>query len=147
VPAYICNVLKSVVFAALLSLCLKGYAQSDPVPESGGGLYSINADEVLVDATGNTTTYKGNARVVVANLVIEADSISITTRDGLPSRVAAAGSPVRFSEQVPKKNINGTAKEIVFDVSELRLTLVDYSIADPAGNNMKGKKASFVLSP
>ena len=139
--------MKSAAFAALLVLCGSSLAQTDSITDEGGGLYSINADEVVTDVTGDTTTYQGNARVTVANLVIEAESVSITKRNGLPSRIAAAGTPVSFSEKVPGKNFSGTAREIIFDVADLKLTLFDYSIADPSANNMKGKKASFTLSP
>ena len=141
------QIVKSTFFQILLVFCLFATTHAETTVSNPSELYSINADEVIVDAAGGTTTYQGNARVIVANLVIDAESIAITTVNGLPSRISAVGSPISFSEQVPSKNINGTAREIVFDVSELKLTLVDYSIADPSGNNMKGKKASFTLSP
>ena len=85
--------------------------------------------------------------MTVSNLVVEADTIAIATRDGLPMRIEADGRPIRFYEQVKERNIDGTAARVVFEVPELRLTLFDYSILDPSGNNMKGKKASFELSP
>lgn len=110
-------------------------------------LYSINADRVQVDDSSGTVTYAGNAKVIVSNVVIEADSISIVKQNGLPLRIEAHGNPIRFQEKVPRNNINGIAKEVTFSVAELKLTLVDYSITDPAGNNMKGKKASFILAP
>ena len=141
------QIVKSTVFQILLVFCLVATAYAETTVSNPSELYSINSDEVIVDAADGTTTYQGNARVIVANLIIEAESIAITTVNGLPSRISATGSPISFSEQVPSKNINGTAREIVFDVRNLKLTLVDYSIADPSGNNMKGKKASFTLSP
>ena len=116
--------------------------------DSGGELYSINADQVLVDAENGTTTYKGNARVIVSNLIIEADSISILMHEsGLPAKITASGDPIRFQEKKPRRNIRGTAKEVTFVVAELKLTLIDYAITDPDGNNMKGKKASFIMEP
>ncbi len=139
--------MKFFVLTAMLCVSLNAYAQNEVAGSESGDLYSINADDVIVEDSGNTTTYRGNAKVVVANLVIEADSISITIRGGLPSRISAQGNPITFREQEPKQNINGTAREVVFIVADLKLTLSDYSIFDPSGNNMKGKKASFILSP
>lgn len=139
--------MKPFVFAGLLSLCLGAFTQNEVTGSESGGLYSIHADDVITDDSGNTTTYQGNAKVVVANLVIAADTISVTSNGGLPSRIAARGNPITFSEQVPRQGINGTAREVIFIVAELKLTLSDYSIVDPSGNNMKGKKASFILSP
>ena len=130
------------IFTSLMLLCLCATAQS-----TSTDLYSINADDVLVDDENNVITYKGNATVTVANLIIEADSIAITSQNGLPLKIEATGNPIRFYEQTPKQNINGTATGITFDVAELKLTLIEYSILDPSGNSMKGKKASFVLSP
>ena len=101
----------------------------------------------MVDNENDVTTYKGNATVTVANLIIEADSIVITSLNGLPSKIEATGDPIKFYEQTPKQNISGTATGVSFDVAELKLTLIEYSILDPSGNSMKGKKASFVLSP
>lgn len=139
--------MKIFMFAALAAHCLIAFAQNDSTSSGGSDLYSISADEVIVDDANETTTYQGNARVVVANLLIEADSISIEKNGGFPVRITATGAPIRFGEQVPKQNINGTAMEVAFDVPAMKLTLIDYTIADPSGNNMKGKKASFVLSP
>ncbi len=143
--------MKPLAAAALLSICLAASAQSVPPSGDGGtgpgSLYSIDADTVDFDDATGTTVYRGNARVVVANLVIEADAISITDGGGLPSKIAAEGSPIRFRELEPKQNISGTATAVTFLVNELKLTLVDYSIVDPSGNRMQGKKASFVLSP
>lgn len=139
--------MKPLLLAVWCSLCLTAHAQTVPAPAAESDLYSVTSDQVVNDPESDTTAYMGNARVVVANLFIEADSITIARRDGLPSRITASGSPIRFGERVPKQNINGTAREMVFDVPELKLSLVDYSIVDPSGNTMKGKKASFVLSP
>ena len=116
--------------------------------DNANDLYSIDAEQIVHDAETNTITYKGNARVIVSNLIIEADSISIVKHlSGLPSKIMASGDPIRFQEKKPKNNINGTAREVTFVVAELKLTLTDYSITDPKGNNMKGKKASFILAP
>ena len=139
--------MKYSIFTSLMLLCLCATAQSTSVQSTPTDLYSINADDVLVDNENNVITYKGNATVIVANMIIEADSIVITSLNGLPLKIEATGDPIRFYEQIPKKNINGTATGVTFDVAELKLTLIEYSILDPSGNNMKGKKASFVLSP
>ena len=109
--------------------------------------YSINADDVINDVQNNAIIYQGNAKVVFSNLVLEADSISIFKHNGFPSKITAVGNPIKFHEKVPKQHINGTAKEATFFVPELKLIVIEYSITDPTGNNMKGKKASFVLAP
>jgi len=134
--------MKYSAFGLLMCWCISVGAQSAP-----SDLYSIKADDVQIDSTTGVTTYNGNARVTVANLIIEAETISITMQNGLPSKIVASGTPIKFHEQVPEKNINGTATGVTFDVAELKLTLLEYSILDPSGNRMKGKKASFVLSP
>jgi len=121
--------------------CLAAFAQSD-----SNDLYSISADNVNADDENGVTTYEGNARVVVSNLIIEADSISIFEQNGLPSSIEASGSPIKFYEQEPRKNISGTAQQVSFLVTELRLTLTEHSIVDPSGNNMKGKKLSINLA-
>jgi lipopolysaccharide transport protein LptA len=133
--------------AVLLALGSIPFAPAEQTHSAPNDLYSIEADEVVVDAANEVTTYRGNATVTVANLIIEADSIALFGLPGIPSKIAAVGSPISFREQVPKQNINGTAREIVFVLAELKLTLSDYSIVDPAGNRMTGKKASFLLSP
>lgn len=140
------KIVKPLVLAVLMFIYVGAAAQSD-APPNAGDLYSINADDVVVDNDNGVKTYSGKATVVVANLIIEADSISIFGLDGIPSKIEAKGNPISFREQVAKQNFNGTAREVTFVVSELKLTLSDYSITDPSGNNMKGKKASFVLSP
>ena len=109
--------------------------------------YSINADDVITDSENNAVIYQGNAKVVFSNLVLEADSISIFKHNGFPSKITAVGNPIKFHEKVPKQHINGTAKKATFFVPELKLTVIEYSITDPTGNNMKGKKASFVFAP
>lgn len=134
--------MKTTCGALLFTFCLSCFAQSGP-----NDLYSIDADLVEVDDQNQIKMYTGNARVVVANLVIEADSISIYEQGGFPSRIEATGSPIVFREQVPKKNISGTATSASFQVSELRLTLTEYSIVDPTGNNMKGKTLNLILAP
>ena len=133
--------IKKIVLGFYLVACTSIFAQSQSMD-----LYSIDADEVITDSDDNAVIYKGNARVVVSNLVIEADSISIFKQDGLPSKITAVGSPIKFHERVPRQHINGTAKQVTFIVPELKLTVIEYSIKDPTGNNMKGKKASFILA-
>jgi lipopolysaccharide transport protein LptA len=132
--------MKPAVFLLLTALCTPVCAQTDATP-----LYAIEADHIRT--IDGVTEYQGNARVTVSNLVIEADSISIAQLGGIPVKIEAAGDPLKFYETVPKQNINGTAKTVVFLVPELKLTLTDYVITDPGGNAMKGKKASFVLAP
>ncbi len=83
---------------------------------------------------------------MVSNLVIEADSVSVFSQGGLPARIEASGNPISFKEKVPKDNISGTALSVTFDVAELKLTLTEYSIVDPTGNNMKGRTLSIVLT-
>ncbi len=132
-------------FSAAVLLLLSfttSYSQDD-----AAGSYAVDADQVLIDETNGTITYAGNARVVVANLVIQADSISIVNQNGLPAKITASGDPIRLQEQVRKTSFNGTARQVTFLLAELKLTLIDYSITDQAGNSMKGKKASFVFAP
>ena len=126
-----------------LLLCLSAVVWSQSLSD----LYSITADDIQSNAESGVTTYRGNAEVIVANMIIQADEIAITAPGGIPSKIEATGSPIKFHEQVPDKNIQGTAREVSFDVAELRLTVIEYSITDPAGNNMKGKKISFILTP
>ena len=133
---------KSIALALLLATCTSPFAQGQ-----SSDAYSINAEEVITDNTNNAVIYRGNAKVVFSNLVIQADSISIFKQNGFPSKITAVGNPIKFYEKVPKQHINGTAKEATFSVPELKLTVIEYSITDPNGNNMKGKKASFVLAP
>ena len=114
---------------------------------NAGDLYSIDADQVKIDEVKGTITYAGNARVVVANLIIEADSITIVKHNGLPAKITASGNPIMVQEQIPRKNFSGTAKQMTFLLMEFKLTLIDYSITDQTGNNMKGKKASFIFAP
>jgi len=123
----------------LLALCLAtpSWAQDK------NGSYSINAD--TVDSHNGVTTYKGNVKVEVSNLVIEADTISIFGDGALPSRIEANGNPLRFRREAPADNLSGTAQKIIFSVPELKLTLIDYVVTDPSGNSMKGKQATFVL--
>lgn len=133
---------RAVVAFFVLFFSASTYSQDD-----SQDLYSIDAEQVQVDDKNGTVIYKGNARAIVSNLIIEADSISIVKQNGLPSIISARGDPIRFQEKVPRHNINGTAREVTFSVTELKLTLIEYSITDPTGNNMKGKKASFILAP
>ena len=124
----------------LTMLCVQALGQ-----DSADALYSIVADKVLTE--DGVTTYQGNAKVTVYNIVIEADSISITQLGGIPVDIEATGNPLKFYETEPVQNISGTAKAALFSVPELKLTLTDYVLTDPDGNAMKGKKASFVLKP
>ena len=133
---------KLIAVSVLLLSGAAAFGQGD-----GGDLYSIDADQVTINEVNGTITYAGNARVVVANLIIEADSISIIKHNGLPAKITASGDPIRLQEQVPRKNFSGTAKQMTFLLMEFKLTLIDYSITDQTGNNMKGKKASFVFAP
>ncbi|MDZ7839558.1 MAG: LptA/OstA family protein [Gammaproteobacteria bacterium] len=113
--------------------------------QNGNGLFSITADTVRSDSDSNVTTYEGDARAEVLDLVIEAETIAIFGADGSPSRIEASGSPLRFHRRQSTDDFSGTAARIVFVLPELKLTLSDYVIRDPSGNNMKGGKATFVL--
>lgn len=110
-------------------------------------LYSVDADTVNVDESEGVTTYQGNARAKVANLVIEADTILVFRDRDTPTRVEASGSPLKFHQKSSSDSLSGTAQQIVFSIAELKLTLLDYSFADATGNKMSGQKATFVLSP
>lgn len=134
------KIMKIAALILLMALCAQVLAQTDT-----DSLYSIVADNI--QTSDGVTTYQGNAKVTVSNIVIEANAISITKLVGIPVKIEAMGDPLKFYEGVPKQNINGTARSAVFLVSELKLTLTDYVITDPGGNAMKGKKASFVLAP
>lgn len=133
--------MKSTLILFLLCIAAPLWAQN------GNELYSITADTVRSDGGGNVTTYEGDARAEVLDLVIEAETISITGTDGSPSRIEASGSPLRFHRRQSTDDFNGTAARIVFSLPELELTLTDYVIRDSSGNNMKGGKATFVLDP
>lgn len=124
-----------------LLLCL---AAPLPAQEAGNG-YSIDADTIDSDASAGVTTYQGNARAEIGQLAIEADSITITHGDGLPSKVEADGDPVSFERRASDDSFSGSAGRIVLQVAERKLTLFDYAIVDQSGNSMKGGKASFVL--
>lgn len=125
----------------MLLLCLAA-----PLPaQEGGNRYSIDADTVNSDDSAGVTTYQGNARAEVGQLVIEANSITITHGEGLPSQIEADGDPVRFERRASADSFSGTAGRVVLQVAERKLTLFDYAIVDQSGNSMKGGKASFVL--
>ncbi|MGA8259477.1 MAG: LptA/OstA family protein [Arenicellales bacterium] len=133
--------MKSIIFALLLCLPAALWAQ-DP-----NGPFSINADKVQVDSRNGVTTYEGNAKVRVLDLLIEAETISIFRKNGaqLPTRIEATGKPLKFSRQASGDKLSGTARKVIFQVPELKLTLIDYTISDPSGNTMKGRQAVFVL--
>lgn len=133
--------MQSILVIFLLSLAAPLWAQS------GNEHYSITADAVRSDTGSNITTYEGSARAEILDLVIEADTISIAGDNGIPTRIEANGSPIRFHRRGSGENLNGTAQRITFSVADLKLTLIDYVVTDPKGNNMKGGKATFVLSP
>lgn len=135
------HAMKSTSMLFLLCLAAPLWAQN------GNNLYSITADTVRSDSGSNVTTYEGNARAEVLDLVIEAESISVTGTDGSPSRIEASGSPLRFHRRQSTDELSGTAARIIFALPESKLTLTDYVIKDPSGNNMKGGKATFVLDP
>lgn len=133
--------MKSIVILFLLCLAAPLWAQGK------AGLFSINADTVQEDSRNGVTTYRGNAKAEISSLLIEADTISIFGDGGQPSRIEASGNPLKFRQRASAAGLSGTAKKITFLVPELKLILIDYAIADPSGNNMKGKKATFVLTP
>lgn len=127
----------------LLLLCLAApLAAQDP-----GSLYAIDADTVTTDDAAGVTTYTGQARARIADLVIEADTIEVFHGDDLPSRLEASGEPLKFHRQASSGDLSGTARQMIFSVADMKLTLIDYVVTDPSGNSMKGGKASFVLSP
>lgn len=130
-------------FIVLVLLCLAAPSWA----QDGNSLYSINADEVRVDDDKGVTTYEGNARADVAGVVVEAETITVVHGDGLPSRLEANGDPLKFQHQASSNSLSGTAQQMIFSVPDLKLTLIDYVVADPEGNTMKGRQASFVLSP
>lgn len=126
----------------VLLLCL-----SAPLwAEEGNDMYAIDADSVQEDRSNGVTTYEGNARAEISSLVIEAETIEIVRDNGSPSTVEASGNPLSFRQQASGGSFSGTAQRITLSVPELKLTLIDYEVADPSGNTMKGGKASFVLS-
>lgn len=133
--------MKCIVLLLLLCVAAPSWAGDN------GELFSIDADTVQVDDDQGTTTYAGNARARVLNVVIEAQTIVLFRDNGLPARIEAAGSPLRFHQTGTADNLSGTARSLVFSTADLKLELMDYSISDPAGNNLKGQKATFVLSP
>lgn len=133
--------MKSVIVLLLLCLGAPSWAQE------GNSLYSINADEVRVDNSKGVTTYEGNVSAEISSVEIEAATITVFHGDGLPSRLEASGDPLKFRHQASSNSLRGTARQMVFSVPDLKLTLIDYVVADPEGNTMKGGKASFVLSP
>jgi lipopolysaccharide transport protein LptA len=133
--------MKSILFALLLYLAMPSWAQQDTGP------FPVTADAVRSNQDTGATTYEGNARAEIAGLVIEADRIIIFGDASLPSRIEASGNPLEFRQQGSAGDLSGTAHEAVLSVSELKLTLIDYVIADPDGNSMKGRKATFVLEP
>lgn len=127
----------------LLLLCLAAPSWA----QEGDSLYSIDADEVRVDNDKGVTTYEGNARAEVAGVVVQAETITIVHGDGLPSRLEASGDPLKFRRQASSNSLSGSAEQLIFSVPDLKLTLIEYVVADPEGNTMKGRQASFVLSP
>lgn len=133
--------MKPVIALLLLCLAAPSWAQE------GNSVYSINADEVRVDKDKGVTTYEGNARAEISGVVIEAETITVVHGNGLPSRLEASGDPLKFHHQASSDSLSGTAQQLIFSVPDLKLTLVDYVVADPQGNTMKGRQASFVLSP
>lgn len=136
-----CRAMKSMVIVMLLCLPATLWAGDASSP------FSIKADKVQVDSRNGVTTYEGNATVRVLDLLIEAQTISIfrKTGDSLPVRIEASGKPLKFSRQVSGDNLSGTARKVIFQVPELKLTLLDYAVSDPSGNTMRGKRAIFVL--
>jgi lipopolysaccharide transport protein LptA len=133
--------MKSIAIVVLLCLPATLWAQDTNAP------FSINADKVRSDSGDGVTTYEGNAKARVLDLLVEAQTITIFRKNDapLPSRIEASGSPVKFSREAHLDSLSGTARKIILQVPELKLTLIDYTISDPSGNTMKGKQAVFVL--
>lgn len=125
------------VLAASLTL-LASLASAAPVE----GPISVSADSGRFEQEAGTGVYSGDVELLQGNRTMQAEEMSLFTRNGELVRVEATGAPVKLSEG---EDLEAHASNLVYDIKARTLVLTGDAFIRHKGNTFEGAKVEYSL--
>lgn len=125
------------VLASSLTL-LASLASAAPVE----GPISVSADSGRFEQEAGTGVYSGDVELLQGNRTMQAEEMSLFTRNGELVRVEATGAPVKLSEG---EDLEAHASNLVYDIKARTLVLTGDAFIRHKGNTFEGAKVEYSL--
>lgn len=106
------------------------------------GPISVSADRGRFEQDAGTGVYSGNVELLQGNRSMQADKMSLFTKNGELVRVEATGSPVKLSEG---EDLEAHAGNLVYDIKARTLVLTGDAFIRHKGNTFEGAKVEYSL--
>ena len=106
------------------------------------GPISVSADRGRFEQEAGTGVYSGNVELQQGNRSMQAEKMSLYTRNGELVRVEASGTPVKLSEG---KDLEAHANNLVYDIKARTLVLTGDAFISHKGNTFEGAKVEYSL--
>lgn len=131
---------KILLLGCLWLLALSALAKEERLPTT------IEADQAEIDDRKGVSTYSGNVIVTQGKIRVEADLLTVTTREGELLRIQAEGEPVRFQQtRENEETIRGRSLELDYDAQTERVLLLKNAELWQDNNHFSGERIQYDL--
>ncbi|MGV6816271.1 MAG: lipopolysaccharide transport periplasmic protein LptA [Thiotrichales bacterium] len=133
---------KRILTAALVVLSTQLAAAPDPKQP-----VNISADTLTLDQKTQSTTYAGNVVLVQGDMTLNADELTVYTRDAKLDRIEMKGSPARLNATLENgEPVSGQADQITFFSKTGLLVLQGNAAINQLGNTINSARIEYNLN-
>jgi lipopolysaccharide export system protein LptA len=135
-----------VVNAALLFclLMLSGAALAQVQAEAPPQPITIEADHAEIDERKGESVYTGHVVLIQGKVRIEAERLTVYTKDRELERISAVGEPVNYRQQRDdEEEIRGHSQRLLYQVDTQILLLLDHAELWQGKNRFSGNRIQY----
>jgi len=133
--------------AALFALLLTGMA-AQALPSDQEKPIHISSDNALRDEKRGFTVYKGKVKMTQGSMVIEADTVTVHSKDDEVTHIVAVGKPAKFQQrpELQKEIVYANGKEIRYYLQKEIVDLIEEASLIQDGNTLNGARIEYNIN-
>jgi lipopolysaccharide export system protein LptA len=105
---------------------------------------SIEADQAVLDKNKQTSIYTGHVVLKQGGIEVNANTVTVYTKQGQLQRVIVEGDPVNYRQQQQgQEDIRGVSQRMEYDTESKRLLMLGNAELWQGGNRFSGDRIQY----
>ena len=115
------------------------------LPEDREQPIHISSDSAVLDDNEGISTYTGNVEIVQGSIRLQADKVTIYSKDSTVTQVVATGRPAHFQQRpdMEKSVMHAYGETINYQLSDELITLTENAKLEDSENSFSGNKIQY----